>query len=135
MATHRGRALALALPVLLAAAASSPLAAEGPADRGARAAAGATASPPAAAAGGENGQADRPSSIPGWRSDATRPGQPVELRPALHRPGGQPLLNQLMVGIERPVEPTAETDDIGFKLQAMYGSDARYTHSLACSTT
>jgi hypothetical protein len=40
-----------------------------------------------------------------------------------------PLLNQLMLTAERPLDPKATGYDFGFKLQAMYGSDARYTHS------
>ena len=41
-----------------------------------------------------------------------------------------PLLNQLLLTAERPLDPKAEGDDYGFKLQAMIGSDARYTHFL-----
>jgi hypothetical protein len=40
-----------------------------------------------------------------------------------------PLLNQLMLTAERPLDPKATGYDFGFKLQGMYGSDARYTHS------
>jgi hypothetical protein len=40
-----------------------------------------------------------------------------------------PLLNQLMLTAERPIDPKATGYDVGFKLQGMYGSDARYTHS------
>jgi hypothetical protein len=38
------------------------------------------------------------------------------------------LLNQLLLTAERPLDPKATGYDFGFKLQAMYGSDARYTH-------
>ena len=41
-----------------------------------------------------------------------------------------PLLNQLMLTAERPIDPKATGYDFGFKLQGMYGSDARYTHFL-----
>jgi len=41
-----------------------------------------------------------------------------------------PLLNQLMGTIERPLDPKATGYDVGFKLQAFYGTDARYTHFL-----
>ncbi|MEJ0017125.1 MAG: outer membrane beta-barrel protein [Acetobacteraceae bacterium] len=42
----------------------------------------------------------------------------------------QPLLNQLMLTANKPLDPKAEGFDWGFKLQAFYGSDARYTHFL-----
>src|SRR5258708_10726474 len=41
----------------------------------------------------------------------------------------RPLLNQLLLTAERPLDPKAEGYDFGFKLQGLYGSDARYTHS------
>ncbi len=40
-----------------------------------------------------------------------------------------PLLNQLMLTAERPLDPKASGYDFGFKLQGMYGTDARFTHS------
>jgi len=40
------------------------------------------------------------------------------------------LLNQAMLTIQRPLDPKATGYDFGFKFQAMYGSDARYTHFL-----
>src|ERR1700720_1228106 len=40
-----------------------------------------------------------------------------------------PLLNQLLLTAERPLAPKATDYDFGFKLQGLYGSDARYTHS------
>jgi hypothetical protein len=40
------------------------------------------------------------------------------------------LLNQVLLTAERPLDPKAEGYDFGFKLQGMYGSDARYTHFL-----
>jgi hypothetical protein len=41
----------------------------------------------------------------------------------------RPLLNQILLTAERPLDPKATGYDFGFKLQGMYGSDARYTHS------
>ncbi|MEO7724482.1 MAG: outer membrane beta-barrel protein, partial [Chthoniobacterales bacterium] len=42
----------------------------------------------------------------------------------------EPLLNQLVIGAERRLDPKmADRFDIGFKLQLFYGSDARYLHS------
>ena len=41
-----------------------------------------------------------------------------------------PLLNQALLTFQRPLDPKATGYDFGFKFQAMYGSDARYTHFL-----
>lgn len=40
------------------------------------------------------------------------------------------LLNQALLTVQRPLDPKAAGYDFGFKFQAMYGSDARYTHFL-----
>jgi hypothetical protein len=40
------------------------------------------------------------------------------------------LLNQILLTAQRPLDPKATDYDFGFKLQGMYGSDARYTHYL-----
>ena len=40
-------------------------------------------------------------------------------------------MNQLMLTAERPIDSSLSTFDIGFKVQGLYGTDARYTHSLA----
>ncbi len=40
------------------------------------------------------------------------------------------LLNQILLTANKPLDPKAMDFDWGFKLQAMYGSDARYTHFL-----
>lgn len=42
----------------------------------------------------------------------------------------EPLLNQILVTAMRPLDPKATDYDFGFKLQIMYGSDARYTQYL-----
>jgi len=42
----------------------------------------------------------------------------------------EPLLNQAVITAERTLDPNATGFDWGFKLQFMYGSDARYIHSL-----
>ena len=43
----------------------------------------------------------------------------------------RPVLNQLLFGVERDVDAKAAPGwDVGFKLEAMYGSDARITHTL-----
>ncbi|HEY6981432.1 outer membrane beta-barrel protein [Reyranella sp.] len=41
-----------------------------------------------------------------------------------------PLLNQALVTLQRPLDPKATGYDFGFKFQAYYGTDARYTHFL-----
>jgi hypothetical protein len=42
----------------------------------------------------------------------------------------QPLLDQILLTANKPLDPKATGFDWGFKLQGMYGSDARYTHFL-----
>ena len=42
----------------------------------------------------------------------------------------RPVLNQLLATVSRDIDPKATTVDVGFKLQAMYGSDSRITHTL-----
>ena len=42
-----------------------------------------------------------------------------------------PLLNQFVLTLEKPLDPKkASQYQVGFKLQGMYGTDARYTHFL-----
>lgn len=41
-----------------------------------------------------------------------------------------PMLNQFSLILERPIDSKASTYDFGFRAQAMYGTDARYTHFL-----
>ncbi len=40
----------------------------------------------------------------------------------------EPVMNQALLSITRPIDPKATDYDIGFKLQGMYGTDSRYTH-------
>lgn len=42
----------------------------------------------------------------------------------------RPLLNQALATLHRDVDPKATSPDVGFKLQLMYGSDARIVHTL-----
>src|SRR6266481_6379669 len=42
----------------------------------------------------------------------------------------EPLLNQVVINLERALAPQPGQFDWGFKLQFMYGSDARFIHSL-----
>ncbi len=41
----------------------------------------------------------------------------------------QPVLNQLLLTAEKPIDTNTDYD-VGFRLQGMFGSDARYTHFL-----
>jgi hypothetical protein len=46
---------------------------------------------------------------------------------------GDPLLNQALITVEKTLDPKAidcKCYNLGFKVQAFYGSDARYTHSV-----
>ena len=40
----------------------------------------------------------------------------------------EPVLNQGLLSIARPLDPKAADYDLGFKVQGMYGADARFTH-------
>jgi len=42
----------------------------------------------------------------------------------------RPILNSLLLTAERAIDPKATDYDFGFKLQGLYGSDARIVHSL-----
>ncbi len=42
----------------------------------------------------------------------------------------RPILNQLLLTLERDIDPKATGYDVGVKLQGLYGSDARIVHSL-----
>ena len=42
----------------------------------------------------------------------------------------EPLMNQFVVTAERTLDPKATGFDIGFKAQALFGTDARFIHSL-----
>jgi hypothetical protein len=42
----------------------------------------------------------------------------------------EPLLNQASLIVQRPIDSSAKTVDFGFKVQLLYGSDARYSHFL-----
>jgi hypothetical protein len=41
-----------------------------------------------------------------------------------------PLLNQTSIIAQRPIDSSSKAIDFGFKVQLLYGSDARYTHYL-----
>jgi len=58
------------------------------------------------------------------------PGNKINFGHAFTDKSNIPVLNQLMGTIDRPLDPKAEGYDFGFRIQAFYGSDARYTHFL-----
>jgi len=41
-----------------------------------------------------------------------------------------PVLNSVLLTIQRPIDPKATDYDVGFKVQVQYGSDARFNHYL-----
>jgi len=45
-----------------------------------------------------------------------------------------PVFNQGLLSIGRPVDPKATDYDVGFKVQGMFGTDARYTHFMGVLT-
>ena len=47
----------------------------------------------------------------------------------------EPLLNQFSLTAERALDPKASGFDWGFKIQGMFGSDARFTHSMGLHDT
>ena len=66
----------------------------------------------------------------GFTANPANPSDGVNFGELFNDRANQPQLNQLMLTINKPTDPNATGFDWGFKLQAMYGSDARYTHSL-----
>lgn len=55
---------------------------------------------------------------------------PINFGHAFTDRANEPLLNQASVTLSRDLDKAATGYDFGFKLQAMYGSDARYTRPL-----
>jgi len=49
---------------------------------------------------------------------------------AVTNKSNRPILNQLLFTVARDLDTTATSWEYGFKLQLMYGSDARITHSI-----
>jgi hypothetical protein len=66
----------------------------------------------------------------GFTANADDPKNQINFGSLFTDKSNRPLLNQLLLTAERPLDPKAEGYDFGFKLQGMYGSDARYTHFL-----
>ncbi|HTW69459.1 MAG TPA: outer membrane beta-barrel protein [Acetobacteraceae bacterium] len=66
----------------------------------------------------------------GFTINPATPSDGVNFGELFNDRANQAQLNQLMVTINKPTDPNAKGFDWGFMLQGMYGSDARYTHSL-----
>jgi hypothetical protein len=66
----------------------------------------------------------------GFTGNADNPADGLNFGHLFTDKSGQPLLNQVLLTAQRPLDPKATGYDFGFKLQVMYGSDARYTHYL-----
>ncbi|MGI4802155.1 MAG: porin [Janthinobacterium lividum] len=63
--------------------------------------------------------------------NTSSPGSQINYGQLFTDKSNRPILNQVLFGVIREVDPKAAPGwDIGFKLQAMYGSDARITHNL-----
>ncbi|MGH6800962.1 MAG: outer membrane beta-barrel protein [Methylocella sp.] len=62
--------------------------------------------------------------------NAANPGDGLNFGHLFTDKANTPLLNQILLTAQRPLDPKATGYDFGFKLQGMYGSDARYTHYL-----
>ena len=56
-----------------------------------------------------------------------QPGERLEFRPAFTDRANQFVMNQALLTVQRPTDPKSPDLDFGFKFQALYGSDARYT--------
>jgi hypothetical protein len=145
--THRGAALWLAATCIVAAAPAAVAQTTTPAQAAptliAQTAAPAPAAPPATVpAPAAAPAADQPP--PGFWIDGIHLSAQIEggitVNPSTPDSGvnfgrlfddraNQPMLNQVLLTANKPLDPKASFD-WGFKAQFMYGSDARYTHSL-----
>ena len=66
----------------------------------------------------------------GFTINPAGPGDGLNFGQLFTDKANEPLFNQALLTFERPLDPKAEGDDYGFKLQGMFGTDARYTHFL-----
>jgi Putative beta-barrel porin-2, OmpL-like. bbp2 len=63
----------------------------------------------------------------GVTMNAANPGDDLNFGHLFTDKANTPLLNQILLTAQRPLDPKATGYDFGVKLQLMYGSDARYT--------
>lgn len=66
----------------------------------------------------------------GFYGNAASPSSGVNVGQSFTDRSNSVLLNQALFTIEKALDKTATGYDFGFKLQGMYGTDARYTHFL-----
>jgi hypothetical protein len=66
----------------------------------------------------------------GYTFNADMPDDGINFGHSFTDRSDRPVMNQLGVTAERTIDAAGETPDFGFKLQAIYGTDARYTHTL-----
>jgi hypothetical protein len=66
----------------------------------------------------------------GFNLNPSRPSTGLNFGQLFTDHANQATLNQLLLTANKPLDPKATGFDWGFKLQGMYGSDARYTHFL-----
>ncbi len=69
----------------------------------------------------------------GIMANPARPANGINFGDFLGDHANQAQLNQVTVKIERAIDPAKQTYQIGFTLQGLYGSDARYYHLLGVS--
>ena len=66
----------------------------------------------------------------GFYGNASSPSSGVNVGQSFTDRSNSILLNQALFTVEKAIDKTATDYELGFKVQAMYGTDARYTHFL-----
>lgn len=66
----------------------------------------------------------------GYTFNTARPDDGINFGHSFTDRSDRPLLNQLGIVVERPIDVASEALDLGFKVHGFYGADARYTHFL-----
>ena len=66
----------------------------------------------------------------GFTANPATPNDGVNFGRLFDDRSNQAQLNQVLLTVNKPTDPNATGFDWGFKVQGMYGSDARYTHFL-----
>jgi Putative beta-barrel porin-2, OmpL-like. bbp2 len=66
----------------------------------------------------------------GFTGNPQQPNDGVNFGRLFDDRANQAQLNQVLLTVNKPTDPNATGFDWGFKVQGMYGSDARYTHFL-----
>ena len=66
----------------------------------------------------------------GFYGNASSPNSGLNFGQSFTDRSNSVLLNQILLVVEKPLDKAATDYDFGFKVQGMYGTDARYTHFL-----